>query len=150
MSKFSAWLGNNWLIAIVGGALAAIIGTYAYAYISHAVSSNTPAVQSPGPGPVLIQVYPDRVAATKGGATIQVYVSGLTPDGAVEGDLNEPDGGTYYGESAEADAQGDWTFSPRWSPSFTGGGSTPLGDYRITILDKSSGATATAILHVVH
>lgn len=144
-----SWLGNNWLIAIVGGALAALLGTYAVAAINHALGATTPVALPTSSGPILIQVDPDRIVAAQGTATIAVYITGLTPDGAVDADLNEPDGGTYIGESATADSQGDFTFSPRWSPTFTGGGATPLGNYRITIRDTTTGATATAILQVV-
>jgi hypothetical protein len=143
------WLGNKWLIAIVGGALAVLLGTYAVAAINHTLGTSAPVALPTSPGPILIQVDPDRIVATQGPAIIAVYVTGLTPDGAVDADLNEPGGGTYFGESASADSQGEFTFTPRWSPTFNGGGSTPIGNYRITIRDAATGATATSIVQVV-
>lgn len=143
------WLANNWLIAIVGGALAGLLATYAVAEINHVTGASAPVTLPTSTGPILIQVDPERVIATKGPTTIAVYISGLTPDGTVDADLNEPDGGTYIGESALADTQGDFTFTPRWSPTFTGGGATPTGDYRITVRDAATGATATAIVEIV-
>jgi hypothetical protein len=148
-SSPGCWLANNLLIAIIGGALACLLGTYAVAEINHVTGASAPVALPTSPGPILIQVDPDRIVAAQGSATIAVYISGLTPDGTVDADLNEPDSGTYVGESAIADTQGDFTFTPRWSPTFKGGGATPTGDYRITIRDAATGATATAIVQVI-
>jgi hypothetical protein len=48
-----------------------------------------------------------------------------------------------------ADTRDGFTFTPHWSPTFSGGGSIPIGDYLITIRDAAAGATATAILQAV-
>jgi hypothetical protein len=144
-----SWLANNWLIAIVGGALAALLGTYVVAEFNHLTGASTPVALPTSPGPILLQVEPDRIIATQGPTTITVYISGLTPDGTINADLNEPDGGTYVGESAIADTQGDFTFTPRWSPTYSGGGATPSGNYRITVRDAATGATATAVVQII-
>lgn len=60
------WLSNNWRIAIVGGALAALPGTYVVAAIYHALGASTPFALPTSPGPILIQVDPDRIVATQG------------------------------------------------------------------------------------
>jgi hypothetical protein len=149
--KRESWLGNNWLITVIGGVIATVLGTYIYnAYFSsNSPASSAAASQSTSGSAILIQVDPDQISSRNGPATINAYVSGLTPDGAVEGDVFDPSGSTYYVESTSADPEGDWTFAPRWSPTYPHGGETPIGNYRITIVDKTTGATATAILHVI-
>lgn len=147
--KKEGWLANNWLLAIVGGTLATLLGTYAYTAISHAFGAGHPARLPSSVKPIHIQVYPDHISARQGSAVVGVFVSGLTPRGTVDADLDEPGGGSYFVESTMADTQGNLTFDPKWSPTYSDGGSTPLGDYRIVIRDRTSGATATANLLVL-
>jgi hypothetical protein len=153
MSKSTAarllWLGNNWLIAIVGGALAALLAAYAIGAIGHIVGYEKPVALPTSPaGPILLQVQSDRIVAGRQPVTISVFISGLTPDGSIHAMLYRPDGATMDSLGAFADTQGNFTFTPQWFPG-TASSPNPLGYYRIVIDDDATGATATCLVRVV-